>query len=157
MSRRSRFTALVTLSLMIFAGSAFAGKRTISDPNDVGRHRIDIKSASHGHSGRRITHTIVSYRRFNTSRAPCVIMETNQQGEDDFAACGLSGMINLHQQRTTGNLSIDRPNRKTVVYKFKRRAINQPVLYRWFIQDHGPDECPGCDRAPNNGYVLHRL
>ena len=143
--------------MWILAGVAFASRKTISDPDDAPNRRVDIKSASHGHSGRRLVHTVVAYHRFNTSHAPCVIMDTSRSGADDYAACGLSGMFDLQQGTTTGNVLIDRPNRKTIVYKFKRRAIGQPVLYRWYVQDPGPDECPGCDRAPNEGYVLHRL
>lgn len=157
--RSSRFVTLLAATLVLLvAGVALASRRTISDGNDAPRKRVDIKRASHGHKGRKIVHTIVAYNRFRTSRGPCVMMDTNSTDGDDFAACGVgSGLINLNQQRTGGRLSIARPNRKTIVYKFRPRAIKQPAAYEWYVYGPADDECPGCDRAPNQGTVRHRL
>lgn len=157
--RSSRFVTLLAATMVLFvAGVALASRRTISDGDDSPRQRVDIKSASHGHKGRKIVHTIVAYNRFRTSRGPCVMMDTNSRDGDDFAACGLgSGLINLNQQRTGGHLSITRPNRKTIVYRFRPRAIKHPVAYEWYIFGPADDECPGCDRAPNRGSVGHKL
>ena len=159
MAHKNRFALLVALVVVLqAAGIALASTRTISDGNDTPRKYVDIKSASHGHRGRKLVHKIVAYNRFRTSKAPCVLMDTNAADGDDYAACGLgAGLIDLNQQRTSGRLRIVRPNNRTVVYRFRPRAINHPVAYQWHIAFPREDECPRCDRAPNNGTVGHQL
>lgn len=159
MSHRNRFVTLLAATLVVLmVGVALASSRTISDGDDAPRKKLDIKSASHGHRGPKIVHKIVAYNRFRTSHAPCVFMDTNNTDGSDYAACGLgSGLININQERTGRRLRITRPNRKTVVYKFRPRAIGNPVAYRWYTAAPREDECSGCDRAPNNGTVRHRL
>lgn len=156
MSHAKRLTLFtVVLSLLMFGAVAFGASGVVSDPADNPDGRVDIKRASHGRDGSKIKHTVVAYKRFNTSRGPCVYMDTKGTPAADFAACGLAGMINLNQQRTSGNLSIKRPDRKTIVYKFRPRAIKKPGSYDWYVEEPG-EEC-GCDRAPNHGRVTHNL
>jgi hypothetical protein len=159
MSYKSKFAFLVALIVVLqAAGIALASSRRITDGNDAPRKKVDIKSATHGHRNNKLVHKVVAYNKFRTSKAPCVFMDTNASDGDDYAACGLgSGMIDLNQQTTAGRLHISRPNRRTVVYRFRPRAINHPVAYEWYTAPPREDECPQCDRAPNNGSVGHQL
>ena len=98
------------------------------------------------------------YNKFRTSKAPCIFMDTNANDGADFAACGLgSGMINLNQQRTGGKLKIIRPNRKTVIYKFRRRAINHPVAYEWHVLHRARTSAPTAIAHPTSVGVGHQL
>ena len=153
----NRKAAAVCLAGALLLGPAALGStRTISDPDDVPKHRVDIKSASAGHVNGKLKHTVVSYRRFRTSRGPCLTLETKPVRGRDFQVCGYGNMVNLQQQRSRPTVAIRRPNWHTIVYVFKRRAIGNPSSYKWFVVEEGPDECPNCDRAPNKGMVLHR-
>ena len=154
-SRRA-VAALVLGTLLLIAPAAFGSSRTISDRDDVPKHRVDIKSASHSHTRGKLKHTVVAYRAFKTSRGPCVTFETNGRGRKDYQVCGYSNMINLHQQTTKGTVSMRRPNRRTISYIFRPRAIGRPDVYKWFVIEPGSDECK-CDRAPNKGLVRHAL
>ncbi len=137
--------------------AAFGSTRTISDPNDVAKHRIDIKSATAGHHRGKLKHTIVSYRGFRTSRAPCLTIESKPRAGRDYRVCGFDNMINMHQHETKGKVIFRRPNRRTIVYLFRARAIGGPNVYKWYIEEEGGDRCRECDRAPNRGMVRHAL
>ena len=156
--RSNKGVATTVIVAALLAGpAAWGSRRTISDPNDVASRRIDVKSASHGHSRSKLKHTIVSYRRFRTSRAPCLTIESKPRAGLDFQICGYGNMTNLHEQRTRGTVAFRRPNRRTIVYLFRRRAIGRPDVYKWFIEEEGGDRCSQCDRAPNRGMVRHAL
>ena len=152
-----RVAPTIALALaLLCAPAAFGSTRTISDPNDVPSNRIDVKSATAGHARNKLKHTIVSFRRFRTSRAPCLTIESKPRAGRDYRTCGLDNMINLHQHETKGTVAIRRPNRRTVVYLFRPRAIGRPNVYKWYIEEEGGDSCQ-CDRAPNRGMVRHAL
>lgn len=157
MSYAKRLTVFtVAVSLMMFGAVAFGASGRISDPSDNSDGRVDIKRASHSRDGSKIKHKVVAYQRFKTSRGPCVYMDTKGSQAAEFAVCGLAGgMINLKQQRTSGSVSIKPPDRKTIVYKFKPRALKKPGSYNWYVEEPGED-CD-CDRAPNHGTVTHTL
>lgn len=157
-AKRTRNGAALALSLLLLvAPAALGSSRTIRDPKDVPPRRIDIKSASHSHHNGKIKHKVVAYERFNTSRGPCVTFETNGGGRKDYQVCGYNNMTDLQQQRTHGTAKIRRPNRRSIVYIFRKRAIGNPNRYKWFIEEPGPDECRKCDRAPNSGLVRHNI
>ena len=157
MNLSSRALAALTIAvLLLVAPAAFGSSRRIPDGNDVPKHRVDIKSASHSHTRGKLKHTVVAYRAFKTSRGPCVTFETDGRGRKDYQVCGYSNMINLHQQTTKGTVNMRRPNRHTISYIFRPRAIGRPGTYKWFVVEPGPDECK-CDRAPNKGLVRHAL
>ena len=155
-------TAFGLVAALLLGPAALGSTRTISDPDDVPRRRIDIKSASAGHVNGKLKHTIVSYRRFRTSRGPCVNFETKPKAGRDFQVCGFGNMTNLHQEETKGTADIRRPNMRTIVYVFRPRAIGRPSVYKWFVREEGREiqdtpECPNCDRAPNRGMVRHNI
>ena len=143
-------------ALILLAPAAFGNSRTISDPRDGGQ-RVDIRFASHSHRNGKLKHTVVAYRPFRTSRGPCVTFETSGGGLPDYRVCGYENMIALHEQRTHATVNTQRPNGRTIVYIFRKRAIGNPSSYRWHVKEAGPDECPDCDRAPNSGTVRHRI
>ena len=150
--------ASIALGLVLLAAPAALGSsRTVSDARDTTRRRIDIKSVSHGHRNGKLTHTVRAHERFKTSRGPCVTFETNGGGKNDYQVCGYENMIDLRQQRTHATVHITRPDRRTIVYIFRKRAIGRPGSYKWFVEEPGPDECPNCDRAPNSGKVRHNI
>ena len=155
--KRTRKAATLGLAAALLAApAAFGSSRTISDPRDA-HHRVNIKSASHSHHNGKLKHTVVAYRSFRTSRGPCVTFETNGGGLPDYRVCGYENMIALHQQRTHATVDTRRPNGRTIVYIFRKRAIGNPNKYSWHVKEAGPDECPDCDRAPNSGKVRHRI
>jgi hypothetical protein len=153
-----RKPATLALGLVLLvAPAAFGSSRTVSDGRDTTQRRIDIKAVSHGHKNGKLKHTVVAYERFKTSRGPCVTFETNGGGRKDYQVCGYENMIDLHQQVTNATVNIQRPDRRTIVYIFRRKAIGRPGSYKWFVEEPGPDECPNCDRAPNSGMVRHNI
>ena len=155
--------ATTLIAVVLLGGPAALGStRTISDPNDVRPRRVDIKSATAGHFKRKLKHKIVAYSRFRTARGPCLMLETKPRAGRDYEICGFGNMTNLHQHETRGTAAIRRPNRRTIVYLFRPRAIGRPDVYKWFVREEGKEiqpttECPQCDRAPNRGMVRHRL
>src|SRR5918999_6341801 len=56
------FTSALTVAL-VAGGNAHADTKRISDGNDR-PGRLDIRSASHGHSGARVVHTISTFGRW---------------------------------------------------------------------------------------------
>ncbi len=155
---RTRTSTAIALAFVLLAAPAALGSsRTISDPRDTTDHRVDIRSASHSHRNGKLVHTVVAYERFKTSRGPCVTFETTGGGRKDYQVCGYGNMTDLREQRTDGTAQIRRPNRKTIVYVFRKRAIGGPSVYKWLVEEPGPDECPNCDRAPNSGTVRHDI
>ncbi|MDQ4144262.1 MAG: hypothetical protein M3198_11065 [Actinomycetota bacterium] len=154
----TKIVATGTTAALLLAGPAALGStRRISDPNDVPRRRVDVKSASHSHLGGRLKHTIVAFKAFRTSRGPCVTFETNGRGDADYRVCGLGNMTDLKEQVSKPVVSIRRPNPRTIVYVFRKKAIGSPGRYRWFVKEPGPNDCEICDRAPNSGMVTHDI
>lgn len=156
--KNTRRTAALALSfVMLLAPAAFGSSRTVRDPKDVPPRRIDIKAVSHSHHNGKLKHTVVAYERFTTARGPCVIFETNGGGKKDYRVCASTNMTNLREQQTTATVVMKRPNRRTIVYIFRKRAIGSPSRYGWFVKEYGLDRCRSCDRAPNSGLVRHDI
>lgn len=155
---RHKGTVTILIALLLLGGPAAIGStRKISDPNDVAKHRVDIKSVSAGHARNKLKHKIVAFRRFRTSRGPCLTIESKPRAGRDYQVCGFGNMTNLHQQETKPSVTFRRPNRRTIVYLFRPRAIGGPNVYKWYVVEAGNDRCEECDRAPNRGMVRHAL
>ncbi len=149
--------ALAFSFVLLLAPAAFGSSRTINDPKDVPPRRIEIKSVSHGHHNGKLKHTIVAHERFTTARGPCVVFETKGDRRNDYQVCGYGNMTDLRQQTTDSTVAIKRPNRRSIIYLFRPRAIGSPGSYKWFVEEFGVDACRSCDRAPNSGYVRHDI
>jgi hypothetical protein len=120
-------TALLCLAVPV----AMADKKTISDPKDA-PGRVDIKSVSAGHDGSKLVHRIVSYGKIKKGEEPGLSVYAGQWtrvGGPSYQVTSF-GVTNGRGEKT-GKVAMRRPNGKTVVYRFGKRAIGNPKSYRW--------------------------
>ena len=109
---------------------ALADKKTFSDPKDA-PGRVDIKTVKQGHDGSKLVHRIVGYAKIKKGEEPGVNVYAGQ-----FDRIGASyqvssfGVTNGRGERT-GSVRMRRPDDRTVVYKFGKRAIGNPASYKW--------------------------
>lgn len=156
------------------AGPAFANTKTISDPNDR-PGPLDIRSASHGHSGARVTHRISTFGAWSigllrpstpnlfaleisTDSDPAlerVVIISSRNGRmvaDVFTVPGGSFV---------GSASASKPNARTLRVSILRSRLGNPSGYRWnaFSQFRAAGACSSfcIDRAPNHGRLLHDI
>ena len=125
-----RRAAAVILATCLCAPLALADKKTFDDPKDA-PGRVDIKTASAGHDGRKLVHRIVGYAKIKKGEEPGLNVYAGQ-----FDRIGASyqvssfGVTNGRGEKT-GNVRMRRPNDRTVVYKFGKGTIGNPKSYKW--------------------------
>jgi hypothetical protein len=166
--------ALAVLSAFFAAEVAHAGTATISDGNDT-PGPLDISSASHGHSGGKVTHTIRTFANWpigllGPSTPNFFSLEISTDGDRAperfvliFSSGGrmIAGVASANQQ-FLGSANASRPNRHTVRVAIRPELLGDPAGYRWQALSfyEGSGGCRGgCfDKAPNRTrQVLHDL
>jgi hypothetical protein len=174
LGRPWRGVTLVTASMvaLVAVGNAYADTKRISDGNDR-PGPLDIRSASHGHDGDRVVHTISTFSRWrpglvgrNTSNLLAV--EISRDGDPAleyvvlvFSKNGrmVGRIIRLPRGLVTGFAKVSRPNARTVRVSIPLSELGDPGAYRW--DAHSQFQAAGAcsdfciDRAPNSGLVLH--
>jgi hypothetical protein len=161
---------------LVAVGNAQADTKRISDGNDVSG-RLDLRSASHGHSGNRLVHRISTFgtwgarlvRRSGTNlfslnistdgdrRPERIVLIYSRNGHmiaDVFRFSG--GSLTL-----IGSASASRPNARSVRVVIPRSRLGNPGRYRWSAhsQFKNSGACSGfcVDSAPNSGRILHNI
>jgi hypothetical protein len=172
---RGRWFVLAAATLAVLAGAetAAAGTNTLRDGNDR-PGRLDIRAASQGHAGSRVTHTIRTFGRWPTSllgpSTPnylLLVLSTDSDPAPErlvliVSSRGrlLAGVFNP-RGRLLGRAGASRPNRRSARVFIRRSLLGNPAGYRWqaFAFFRGTGTCSGgCrDRAPNRSRVLHDL
>ena len=174
-SRRGVLTGLIALAVaLVAAGNAHADTRRISDGNDR-PGPLDIRSASHGHAGTRVVHTISTFGRWragllgrSTPNLFAVEISTDRDRALErvvlvFSANGrmTALVIRLPGGRVIGSASASKPNARTVRVSIPRSRLGNPVSYRWTA--HSQYRAAGAcgdfciDKAPNSGRVMHDI
>ncbi len=174
-SRRGAVTVLTALAVSLAgAGNALADTKRISDGNDR-PGPLDIRSATHGHAGVRVVHTISTFSTWrvgllglNTPNLFALEISTDADPALErlviiFSANGrmVANVFRLPGGRFLGSASASRPNARTVRVSILRSRLGSPVGYRWkaHSQYRAAGACSrGCiDKAPNFGRVLHDI
>jgi hypothetical protein len=176
-SSRGVITLATALTLALAAaGNAHADTRRISDANDR-PGRLDIRSASHGHSGARVVHTISTFGRWpgrllgpNTPNLFAVEISTDgDRGLERvvlvFFQNGrmVAGVFRVRSRRLVfvGSASASKPTARSVRVSIRRSRLGTPAGYRWNAYSQFGSAASGCnlciDRAPNSRRVLHDI
>ena len=170
-------TALTALVVALVAvGNARADTKRISDGNDR-PGPLDIRSATHGHAGDRVVHTISTFRRWRVGRigpkTPNLFaVEISTDGDRALERVVLifsrNGRMVAPVFRRSGRRFIQigsatasRPSRRTVRVSIRRSLLGNPKGYRW--NAHSQYQAAGAcsdvciDKAPNSRRVLHDI
>jgi hypothetical protein len=178
--------ALAALTLLTTIGPAGAGTAVYADPNDS-LSRFDISRVSHGHKlsrgGKpRLTHQLTTHdawRAMLVDGRPSSIgffITTDRDGrlERRIVIATARGEIRArmlnHSGDVVGRPSVWKPNRRTITVAFGRGTLGRRLRsYRWYATttfhrssskscgDAGSVTIVCWDRAPNSGYIEHRL
>jgi hypothetical protein len=167
-------TAAAVLLALVGAEVARAGKSAAQDPNDT-RGRLDIRSVSQGHSGRKVTHTIKTFGRWPSSvldeqhsNSFLMVLNTDSDPAIERFVFIITARGRLEAGVLTGNgnflgrADASRPNRRSLRVTLSKSRLGNPAGYRWQASSsfQGSGGCGrGCvDRAPNgSGRVRHDL
>jgi hypothetical protein len=171
--RRLLLTA-AALSMLVGAETAQAGGGTVRDGNDR-PGPLDIRSASQGHAGTRVTHTIRTFANWpiallgpNTPNFVLLQISTKPGPAPErivllFSSSGrmVAGVFSRNGN-FLGRAKASRPNRHAVRVVITRARLGNPVGYRWqaqtFFRAAGPCSGGCLDRAPNgSNQRLHDL
>ena len=174
--RTSALLALLAAGVCLsLAGPAQANVLTRSDGNDT-RGPLDIRSASHGHAGSLVTHTIRTFAPWSkavvgprTPNAFAVFVSTDGDAAPERIVLAFSsgGRMVALVVRPNGSLigraAAVKPNGRTVRMSIPRARLGSPAGYRWQAFSYfetGTGRCAnGClDRVPNaTARVLHDI
>ena len=172
LGRSSRGVLAALAVALVAVGNAQAGTERIRDGNDR-PGPLDIRSATHGHDGDRLVHTISTFRRWrvgllglSTPNLFAVEISTDRDRAPEravliFATNGrlVAEVIRLPAGTSVGSASASKPNGRTVRVSIRRSRLGNPTGYRWnaHSQYHAGGPCSDfcVDRAPNSGRVLH--
>ena len=118
-------------AVAVGASLATADRKTFDDPKD-NRGGTDIKEVRAGHDRKgRLVHRIETYGNLAGSFLPGVNVYA---GEFDRVGSSYQvspfGVTNGRGEKT-GNVKMKQPDNKTVVYKFRKGAIDKPNSYKW--------------------------
>jgi hypothetical protein len=167
-------TAAAVLLALVGAEVARAGKSAAQDPNDT-RGRLDIRSVSQGHSGRKVTHTIKTFGRWPSSvldeqhsNSFLMVLNTDSDPAIERFVFIITARGRLEAGVLTGNgnflgrADASRPNRRSLRVTLSKSRLGNPAGYRWQASSsfQGSSGCGrGCvDRAPNgSGRLRHDL
>jgi hypothetical protein len=169
---------MVTASAVALAvtGNAQADGKRISDGNDR-PGPLDIRSASHGHAGSRVVHTISTFNRWRLSdlgpdTRGLFAVEISSDGDRALERVVLifrrGGQIIARVYRISGRRlislgsgSASKPDGRTVRVSFARSLIGTTAGYRWkaHSQHRAAGRCNNLcvDHAPNSGLILHDI
>jgi hypothetical protein len=172
---RNALIALLAAGVWLsLAGPAQANVFTRSDGNDT-RGPLDIRSASHGHAGNAVTHTIRTFGPWSkgvlgprTPNAFLLFVGTDRDPAPErvvliFSSGGrMVALVLRPNGALIGRATASKPNGRTVRVSIPRARLGSPAGYRWqaFSYFESGRTCPnGCvDRVPNaSGRVLHDI
>jgi hypothetical protein len=157
---------------LVSAGGAWADTKRVADPNDT-RGALDLRAATHAHSGRRVVHTLATFASWPAGllgpRTPnflALALDTKGDRRPERIVVIVSGHGRLaagvftRAGRYVGSATASRPNAHTVRVSIRRARLGPAAGYRWAALSYfeGAGCSRGCaDLAPNHGLVLHDL
>ncbi len=151
------FAATFAAMLLVSAATASAHEAAMNDPtNDGADGHPDIVRTTVGHTeGGRLKHTIETDVAFSTPEAPCLAIRAVYPGELDYYVCGDGRVHRVSNDNVVGTAGVSRPNDRTIMYAFARKAIGASSAYRWRAESRA-DACPHerCDVSPDT-FTLH--
>ena len=130
-TRRLLIPLAVITAVAVGASLALADRKTFEDPKDA-PGRVDIKEVRQGHDPKgRLVHRIVGYATIRPGEEPGVNVYAGE-----FTQLGSSYQVSSFgvtdgEGNKTGRTKMKRPDNKTVVYKFRKGAIDNPPFYKW--------------------------
>jgi hypothetical protein len=147
-------TALAVAAAVAVGSLALAGTKSVTDrKGDSRKGHADLANVSVTTTTKRVKVKIAAYNDFKTSAAPCIELDLdhNTGDGDEINLCGGGKLEDFaHGGGSVGNAKVTRPDTKTIVYRFSRRAIGKPKRIGWQVQvregkcfQNGP-----CDVAP---------
>ncbi len=162
MKRRGVGNFLVAVAagavFLLASGPAWADTKVVTDGNDVSGP-LDIKSASHGHAGKKfLIHTVSMYEPFSSSflqGGKSITFQFDTSGRsttfERYVFVSWSGgklrAFVANKTHDIGTASVSRPNARTLRVKIPMRLIKQDYGYRWMVGSFAGG--PGFDTAPN--------
>ncbi len=172
--------AAVTLGV---AGLAIANTKSVNDKQDSPDNKLDIKSASAGHAGKKLKHEVVLWGplpgRFHGQVCADIQSQRGPSGQPDLGAFAICiknkqqdrvDIIQMQTQKTKGHAKVKYPDPETVRFIFRKKAIGNPNRYFWradtsFSASSKKGDCPknpqgyACfDSLPEPGHeIKHRL
>ncbi|MGH3037239.1 MAG: hypothetical protein ACRDMU_08655 [Gaiellaceae bacterium] len=171
-----RGVAIAATVGLVVVGHAQAGTNRIADGNDR-PGPLDIRSASHGHAGVRVVHTISTFATWRTgllgpATPNLFAVEISTDGDAALERVVLifsrSGQMLARVYRLSGGRLVlvgpataSRPNGRAVRVSIARSRLGNPAGYRW--KAHSQYRAPGAcsnfciDKAPNSVRVLHDI
>ena len=185
MRKRLLGTACAAVSFLAVAGAS-ADTITVDDNRNVRGNLLDIQSASAGHRGKSIQHTITTYHGWrsselrSTSSQPRTVAvyiwdarRASSAAHDyevfaRFRNGRLRGTVikTRPRKRVVGHFPVRRLDRHSISFAFAPKLIGSPRRYKWqSITGFTGKGCPkvpkfqfGCDdSAPTGGARLHDL
>jgi hypothetical protein len=156
--------AVAALATLVAAETPQAGTDTVRDRNDR-PGPLDIRSASQGHSGTKVTHTIRTFANWRIgllgpSTPNFFSLEINTDSDRAlervvviFSSSGhmVAGVF-TRSGSFLGRTGASRPNAHTVKVTIRRALLGNPAGYRWRALSffRSPSPCGGgcLDRAP---------
>jgi hypothetical protein len=171
-SRRGVTVLTALLVALVAVDSAYADRKGVSDGNDR-PGPMDIRAASHGHEGDRVTHTISTFSRWGVGLLRgdnLFAIEISTDGDRAFERVVLvfsrngrlvAPVIRLPAGTLIGSARASKPNGRTMRVSIRRSLLGNPGGYRWVA--HSQYKKSGAcsqfcvDHAPNRGSVLHDI
>jgi hypothetical protein len=168
---RKRFVGAAVAGLVSLVGatSVLADRTIIDDPaGDAAANNLDIVSAKAGHSlGQVLKHRVTVAQRVNPNDAPPHLhINIPRKGPGpEFIVRPIAldpgpgpqrGGVFKPGGRHVGKAEITPVGDSGFKFKFREKAINRPKKYGWAWVVSGTD-AEVIDRAPDTGYVRHRL
>jgi hypothetical protein len=163
--RRALLTGVAALTVLAAPATAKADEITVRDGNDVST-KLDIRSVSQGHTGRRLTHSLRTYGSFSSrfldgNNLIAFGFDTNgsARSAERFAVVfWAGGRLRAVVVNAKGHLvakaGVSRPNSRSVRVMLSRSSLGSPVAYRWAgFTNVGRKG----DAAPNHRLILHDI
>jgi len=154
---------ITAAALLSLAAVGFADTKTVTSPRlNKKDFKLDIKSASAGHAGRRLKHEVVLWGkvpdRFHGQVCADVGSRRATRGPQTpdygaFAICIVNKrqtrvpVIQMQTGKTKGHARVRYPGSRTVRFIFTKRAIGSPHSYFWradtmFSSSKKSGDCP---------------
>lgn len=168
--------ALLTLTLLATAGGATASTTKVDDGDDT-LGKLDVRTATAGHDGKLLVHTLTMHERWaskalgpGTATMVFTIGKRTRTMNVDFRDGELFAEMCTEAadssfSECSRNIDLSRPDKKTIAVTFKKRLLKPGLTsYRWSAFTYLNQGESGCteifclDSVPDDREgVKHRL
>jgi len=182
----NKLFALIAAVTLGVAGLAAANTKSVNDKQEQKDNALDIKSASAGHSGKKLKHEVELWDKvpqtFHGQVCTDIVsrrVEIGTPQQPDYGAYAICiknkqqdrvEVIQMQTQKVKGHARVKYPDENTVRFVFRKKAIGKPKKYFWradtfYSSSSKKGDCPknpqgySCfDSAPDPGNeVKHQL